>query len=54
MTLVPLSVYFNPRGIAKVEIGLARGKKKSDKRAAERDKDWQREKARTLRNRDLS
>jgi SsrA-binding protein len=54
VTLVPLSVYFNARGIAKVEIGLARGKKKQDKRAAERDKDWQREKARTLRNRDLS
>jgi SsrA-binding protein len=54
VTLVPLSIYFNPRGIAKVEIGLARGKKKADKRAAERDKDWNREKARTLRNRDLS
>ena len=54
VTLVPLSIYFNERGIAKVEIGLARGKKKADKRAAERDKDWQREKARTLRNRDLS
>jgi SsrA-binding protein len=54
VTLVPLSIYFNQRGIAKVEIGLARGKKKADKRAAERDKDWQREKARTLRNRDLS
>jgi SsrA-binding protein len=54
VTLVPLAVYFNARGIAKVEIGLARGKKKADKRAAERDKDWQREKARTLRNKDLS
>jgi SsrA-binding protein len=54
VTLVPLGIYFNERGIAKVEIGLARGKKKQDKRAAERDKDWQREKARTLRNKDLS
>ncbi len=49
ITIVPLSVYFNDRGIAKVEIGIAKGKKKHDKRAAEKDKDWQRDKARVMR-----
>lgn len=48
-TLVPLSVYFNERGIAKVQLGLARGKKKADKRAAEKEREWQRDKARILR-----
>ncbi len=50
-TLVPLSLYFNPRGWAKVELGLAVGKKKYDKRAAEREREWQRQKARLLRHR---
>ena len=49
MTVVPLSIYFNERGIAKCEIGLAKGKKKSDKREAEKTKDWQRDKARLMR-----
>ena len=48
-TLIPLSVYFNERGIAKVQLGLARGKKKADKRAAEKEREWQRDKARILR-----
>ena len=51
MTIVPLSIYFNERGRAKVELGLARGKKKADKRQAERDRDWQRSRARLLRAR---
>jgi SsrA-binding protein len=51
ITLVPLSIYFNARGRAKVEIGLARGKRKEDKRAAEKEKDWQRDKGRILRER---
>ncbi|MTJ84328.1 MAG: SsrA-binding protein SmpB [Telmatospirillum sp.] len=51
MTLIPLSIYFNDRGIAKVQLGLARGKKLHDKRAAEKERDWQREKARVLRDR---
>ncbi|HEX6978312.1 MAG TPA: SsrA-binding protein SmpB [Alphaproteobacteria bacterium] len=51
MTLVPLSLYFNQRGIAKVEIGLAKGKKKWDKRETEKARDWQREKARLIRAR---
>ena len=48
VTLVPLSIYFNERGRAKVELGLARGKRKADKRQAERDRDWQRSRARIL------
>jgi len=49
MTLVPLSLYFNERGIAKVELGLGTGKKKADKRATEKERDWQREKGRLIR-----
>jgi SsrA-binding protein len=49
MTLVPLAIFFNPRGIAKVQLGVAKGKKLHDKRAAEKERDWQREKARVLR-----
>jgi SsrA-binding protein len=51
VTVVPLSFYFNPRGIVKVELGLARGKRKVDKRASEKEKDWKRDKARLMRNR---
>lgn len=50
-TLVPLSLYFNERGLAKVELGLARGKRKHDKRAAEKERAWKREKERLLRER---
>ena len=49
VTLVPLSLYFNPKGLAKIELGVARGKKMHDKRAATKERDWQREKARLLR-----
>ena len=49
ITVVPLSIYFNERGRAKVELGVARGKRKADKRQAERDRDWQRSRARLLR-----
>jgi SsrA-binding protein len=49
ITLVPMSIYFNERGIAKLELGVAKGKKKADKRAAEKAKDWQREKGRLMR-----
>ena len=49
MTLVPLSLYFNARGIAKLQLGLARGKKTIDKRETEKQRDWDREKARLLR-----
>jgi SsrA-binding protein len=49
MTIVPLKLYFNERGIAKLEIALARGKKAHDKRETEKKRDWQREKARVMR-----
>jgi SsrA-binding protein len=49
MTLVPLKVYFNPKGIAKIELGIAKGKKLHDKRETEKKRDWQRDKARLMR-----
>lgn len=51
MTIVPLRLYFNARGRAKLEIALARGKKIHDKRETEKKRDWNREKARLLRER---
>ncbi|HEX2582370.1 MAG TPA: SsrA-binding protein SmpB [Dongiaceae bacterium] len=50
MTLIPLSIYFTPRGIAKLELGLAKGKRKVDKRDSVKERDWQRDKARLLRD----
>ena len=49
VTLVPLSIFFNDRGIAKVDLALARGKKKADKRESEKSRDWERQRARLLR-----
>jgi SsrA-binding protein len=49
MTLVPLRLYFNARGIAKVQLGLARGKKLHDKRDTEKKRDWDRQKGRLMR-----
>ena len=51
ITLIPLSIYFNDRGIAKLQLGLAKGKRKVDKRAAEKERDWKREQARLLSHR---
>ena len=51
MTLVPLSIFFNARGMAKVELALARGRHNYDKRAAVKDRDWNRQKARVMRDR---
>ena len=51
MTVVPLKIYFNDRGRAKVELALARGKKLHDKRETEKKRDWNREKQRLLRDR---
>ncbi|WP_146590376.1 SsrA-binding protein SmpB [Puniceibacterium confluentis] len=50
MTLVPLVMYFNHKGIAKVKIGIAKGKKNHDKREADAKRDWGRQKARLLRH----
>ena len=49
MTLVPLSIYFNSRGRAKVELAIARGRKAHDKREHEKEKDWKKEQGRLLR-----
>src|SRR5687767_4506063 len=49
MTLVPLSIYFNARGRAKVELALARGKNAADKRQTIKERDWKREQARVMR-----
>ena len=49
VTIVPLALYFNERGRAKVELGLAKGKRKEDMRQAEKDREWQRAKGRIMR-----
>jgi SsrA-binding protein len=49
MTLVPLVLYFNHKGLVKIRIGIAKGKKTQDKRATEAKRDWDRQKARLLR-----
>lgn len=48
MTIVPLVMYFNDRGIVKIKLGIAKGKKLADKRDTEAKRDWSREKARLL------
>ena len=50
MTLIPLKVYFNDRGRAKLTLAIGRGKKLHDKRATEKERDWNREKSRVLRD----
>ena len=50
-TLVPLDIHFNERGVAKVTLGLGEGRKNADKRQAIAARDWQRDKARLLRDR---
>ncbi|WP_018184446.1 SsrA-binding protein SmpB [Kaistia granuli] len=50
MTIVPLKIFFNEKGRAKVEIALARGKKQHDKRQTEKARDWNREKSRLMRD----
>lgn len=51
MTVVPLKIYFNDRGRAKVELALAKGRKTHDKREVLKERSWQRDKARLLRDR---
>jgi len=50
-TVVPLKLYFNQRGYAKVLLGIAKGKKQHDKRQSTKERDWKREQARLLRAR---
>ena len=49
MTIVPLSIYFNDRGMAKAELGIAKGKRQYEKRQTSKDKDWKRDQARIMR-----
>lgn len=49
MTLVPMKIYFNARGVAKLELAVAKGKKLHDKRETQKKRDWQRQKARLIR-----
>ena len=51
MTLVPLKIYFNDRGRAKLELALAKGKKLHDKRETSKERDWNRQKSRLLKDR---
>ncbi|MDH7637983.1 SsrA-binding protein SmpB [Sphingomonas oryzagri] len=51
MTLIPLAIYFNKRGRAKVELALAKGKKLHDKRETAKERDWKRDQARIMRER---
>jgi SsrA-binding protein len=50
-TLVPTRLYFNDKGLVKLEVALAKGKKAHDKRATEADRDWKREQGRLMRDR---
>jgi len=51
-TLIPLAIYFNDRGIAKVDLGLAHGKSNYDKRQSDKDADWKRQQSRLMHERD--
>ncbi|MBT3331647.1 MAG: SsrA-binding protein SmpB [Rhodospirillaceae bacterium] len=51
VTVVPLKLYFNDRGIAKILLGIAKGKKQHDKRATSKDRDWKRDQGRLMRDR---
>ncbi|HKG75592.1 MAG TPA: SsrA-binding protein SmpB [Aestuariivirgaceae bacterium] len=51
LTIVPLKLFFNPRGRAKVDLALARGKRAHDKREAQKERSWQRDRQRLLRDR---
>ncbi|MEI8320769.1 MAG: SsrA-binding protein SmpB [Alphaproteobacteria bacterium] len=50
ITLVPLSLYFNAKGLVKLDLGIAKGKKQHDKRATEKERDWSREKAKIMKD----
>ena len=53
-TLIALSMYFNKKNVVKIELGLSKGKKQHDKRQAIKDKDWEREQGRVLRDKNGS
>lgn len=51
MTLVPIAIYFNDRGVAKIELGVGKGKKAHDKRETIKEREWNRDKQRVMRDR---
>jgi len=51
VTLIPLAIYFNERGVAKLELGLAKHRRKEDRREVEKTRDWQRDRGRLMRER---
>ena len=51
MSLIPLKIYFNDQGRAKLELALGKGKKLHDKRESEKERDWNRQKSRLLKDR---
>jgi len=53
MTIIPLKLYFNDRGMAKLEIATARGRKLHDKRQVDKERSWKREQARLMRSREI-
>jgi len=53
ITIIPLELYFNEKGKIKLELGIAEGKKKHDKRSSIKDRDWKRDQARIIKNRNI-
>ena len=52
-TIIPLSLYFNKRGMLKVDLGIAKGKRQYDKRQTEKKRDWKRDQARIMRDKNV-
>ena len=50
LTLIPLSLFFNAKGLAKIKLAIGRGKKAHDKRASKKDRDWKRQKSRIMKH----
>jgi SsrA-binding protein len=50
MTIIPLKLYFDDRGFVKLKLGVAKGKKNADKRETSAKRDWERQKARIMKN----
>ncbi len=50
VTIIPLSLYFNKRGMLKVDLGMAKGKRQHDKRQTDKDRDWKRNQGRIMRD----
>ena len=52
-TIIPLSLYFNKRGMLKVDLGIAKGKRQYDKRQTEKNRDWKRDQDRIIRDKNI-